>query len=304
MVPERYAYSGIVDRPKVRWPNGARLALWVVPNVELYEYIPPNRVRDPWPRMPHPDVFGYSHRDYGNRVGIWRLFDVVDELNVKCSVSLNLGVFQHFPEVMEACEARKWDIICHGIYNTDHILKLSPEEEMSYINACIEKSKELTGRVFGAWFSPGLSYTHNTVDLIASAGIRYFCDWTFDDHPVRVRTKSGNLFAMPYQLDINDGTFFNRRCRHGDGETFARMIVDYFERMYADSEQQGRVMCIALHPYLIGQPHNIGPFKRALKHIMSHDGVWNATGAEILDWWIGNYQPLMPQDSESAPGVR
>ena len=302
MIPARYPYSGILDRPKVVWPDGKRLAVWIVPNVEHYEYIPPpNAVRDPWPRTPHPDVFGYSHRDYGNRVGIWRLFEVVDELKARCSVSLNLGVFEHFPEIMEACEARDWDIICHGIYNTKHILKLSPEEEGAYIHACIAKSRQLIGRSFNGWFSPGLSYTHNTIDLIGEAGINYFCEWTFDEHPVEVRSKSGRVFAMPYQFDINDGVFFNRRYRHADGEVFAKMMIDHFDRMYAESELQGRVMCIALHPYLIGQPHNIGPLRRALSYILGHDGVWNATGSEILDWWMRHYaDPLTSLEAEHA----
>ena len=161
MISTRLNYSGITKRPPLRWPNGARVALWVVPNVEHYEYLPPPCGRDPWPRSPHPDVMGYSHRDYGNRVGIWRLFEVADALNIKCSVSLNLSVYKQFPEIMRACEERKWDIICHGIYNTRNVLNLSVEQEEAFILECKKLSIDLIGRTFNGWFSPGLSYTHN-----------------------------------------------------------------------------------------------------------------------------------------------
>jgi len=238
MLQERYSYSGIVDRPTLRWPGDARVALWVVPNVEHYEFVPPHSsLRNPWPRSPHPDILGYSQRDFGNRVGIWRLFDLVDELQLKCSVSLNLGVYEHFPAIMDGCEKRKWDVICHGIYNTGHVLGLSEDEERNFIQSCIDKCRQLTGRSFNGWFSPGLSYSDNTVDLLAAAGIRYFCDWPLDDQPVQVNVKSGRLTSMPYQLDINDGIYFNRRYRHGDGEGFACMIKDYFDRLYAEGDQ-------------------------------------------------------------------
>ena len=114
-------YSPIVTRPKLKWPNGARIALWLVPNVEHYEYLPRKQAKDPWPRMPHPDVLGYSRADYGNRIGIWRTLDVIDRYRVPCTVSLNLAVYEHFPEIKQACEARSWEVLCHGIYNTDYL---------------------------------------------------------------------------------------------------------------------------------------------------------------------------------------
>ena len=119
MEPDIVAYSPILHRPKLRWPNGARLALWVVPNIEHYEYLPKFvRTRDPWPRSPHPDILGYTQRDYGNRVGLWRLFEVTDALGIRCTVSLNLAVLEHFPEILGAMEHRGWEYMSHGIYNT------------------------------------------------------------------------------------------------------------------------------------------------------------------------------------------
>lgn len=289
-----YRHSNIRYRPPLRWPNGARVALWVVPNVEHYEYIPEVRSDvDPWPRSPHPDILGYSQRDYGNRVGIWRLFDVIDELKIKCSVSLNLGVFQRFPEIMEECEHRRWDVICHGVYNSRPVWGYSREREKELINYCLAMSRQLTGRSFRGWFAPMVSYTPNTVDLLIEAGIEYFCDWVFDDQPFPVRGSNGEIIAMPYQLDANDGMFFNRMFPHASSDDFARLLRDYFDRLYIEGSEQGRVACISLHPYITGNPQYIDSVRRVLSYMMQHEGVWNATGGEIIDWWRVNYLPQL-----------
>lgn len=313
MTNPAYRHSNIRDRPPLRWPNGARVALWVVPNIEHYEYIPEDLgERDPWPRSPHPDILGYSQRDYGNRIGIWRLLDVIDELKIKCSASLNLGVFERFPEIMDACEQRKWDVICHGVYNSRPVWGYSKEREKKLIDDCILMSKRLTGRSFRGWFAPMVSYTPNTVDLLIDAGIEYFCDWVFDDQPFPVRGKNGEIFSMPYQLDANDGMFFNRMFPQGSGDDFARLLRDYFDRLYKEGSEQGRVACIALHPYIVGNPQYIESVRGALSYMMEHDGVWNATGAEILDWWRVNYLPQLrahfdavdSQDASELSGAR
>ena len=294
MTNPAYRHSNIRHRPPLRWPNGARVALWVVPNIEHYEYIPEEvGERDPWPRSPHPDILGYSQRDYGNRVGVWRLFEVIDELKIKCSASLNLGVFERFPEIMEACERRNWDIICHGVYNSRPVWGYSREREKKLIDDCMAMCRRLTGRSFRGWFAPMVSYTPNTIDLLIDAGIEYFCDWVFDDQPFPVRGKNGEIVSMPYQLDANDGMFFNRMFPHASGDDFARLLRDYFDRLYKEGAEQGRVACIALHPYIVGNPQYIESVKGALSYMMQHEGVWNATGAEILDWWRMNYLPQL-----------
>ena len=294
MTNPAYRHSNIRHRPPLRWPNGARVALWVVPNIEHYEYIPEEvGERDPWPRSPHPDILGYSQRDYGNRVGVWRLFEVIDELKIKCSASLNLGVFERFPEIMEACERRNWDIICHGVYNSRPVWGYSREREKKLIDDCMAMCRRLTGRSFRGWFAPMVSYTPNTIDLLIDAGIEYFCDWVFDDQPFPVRGGNGEIVSMPYQLDANDGMFFNRMFPHASGDDFARLLRDYFDRLYKEGAEQGRVACIALHPYIVGNPQYIESVKGALSYMMQHEGVWNATGAEILDWWRMNYLPQL-----------
>jgi allantoinase len=290
MLSDRVVYSPIVTRPRLQWPGNARIALWVVPNIEHYEYLPEIRSRNPWPRMPHPDVLGYGTRDYGNRVGLWRMFDVMDRHDIRCTISLNLSVYEHYPEIMEACEARRWDVLCHGIYNTRFHWNLSKQQERAEIADCVATYRRLTGRQLAGWFSPAATFTINTPDLVAEAGIKYYCDWYHDDQPFPMKVRSGRLITIPYQMDINDGMTYRH---HIEAEDFARMIVDHFDCLYSEASDHPRVMCIALHPYIMGQPHRINHLDRALAHILAHDGVWKATGEEIADWYIAHHLPAV-----------
>ena len=287
MEPDRVPYSPITTRRPLRWPGNARIALWVVPNIEHYEYLPnPVRRRNPWPRTPHPDVLGYGTRDYGNRVGLWRMFDVMDKHDIRCTVSLSLANYEHFPEIMEACEARRWEVMCHGIYNTQYLWDLSEDEERSVIAECISTHRRLLGREMTGWFSPSATFTVNTPDLVAEAGIKYYCDWYHDDQPTLMKVRSGQLITVPYQMDINDAMTYRH---HIEAEDFARMAIDHFDQLYRDGEVHGRVMCLALHPYIMGHPHRIRHLDRILEHILGHDGVWKATGEEIADWYLNHY---------------
>ncbi len=283
---DRAPYSPIVTRPKLVWPDGARLALWVVPNIEHYEYLPlPQRARNPWPRTPHPDVLGYGIRDYGNRVGVWRMFDVLDKHDIKGTVSLNMANYVHYPEIFKASAERDWSILCHGLYNTRYHWNYSEDEERAAIAECVDLHRELTGKMLPGWFSPAVSFTLNTPDLVAEAGIKYYCDWYHDDQPLPLRTKHGPLITVPYTMDLNDSVL---TLKQHEGADFVTMIKDTFDTLYAEGAESGRVMCIALHPYIMGQPHRIAYLDEALSYILSHDGVWKATGEEIADWYLEN----------------
>jgi peptidoglycan/xylan/chitin deacetylase (PgdA/CDA1 family) len=283
------AYSPILHRPPLRWPNGARVALWVVPNIEHYEYLPERiNVRDPWPRSPHPDVLGYAQRDYGNRVGLWRLFDLTDALGIRCTVSLNMAVIQHFPDIFEAMETRGWEYMSHGIYNTRYHWNVPPEEERAAMQESIEIHQRLTGRRLRGWFSPAISNTLNTFELAGECGYDYVADLYHDDQPFPLRTKTGRLISMPYSVELND-VIMHRRGE--EAAEFARQIRDYFDTLYQEGAVQGRVMCIALHPYWVGQPHRLRAFQKAMEYILSHPGVWLATAAEITDWFTETHLP-------------
>jgi peptidoglycan/xylan/chitin deacetylase (PgdA/CDA1 family) len=287
MDPDRYSYSPILGRPRWTLPGGARVALWIVPNVEHYEYLPDTRrERDPWPRTPHPDVLGYSLRDYGNRVGFWRMFEMFDRLGIRSTVSLNLAVYEHYPEIMAAIETRGWDVMCHGLYNTRYHWGMAEADEREEIAACVDLFRRLTGRMLPGWFSPGVSNTLNTPDLIAEAGIGYSADFYHDDQPTPLRVRGGQeLISVPYTMDLNDAVLYRYDT---EGAEFARMIRDHFETVWREGETQPRVMCVALHPYIMGHPHRIRHLERALGDILTRDGVWLTSGAEIAQWYRGH----------------
>ncbi len=273
----------ITERPSFTWPNGATLAVWVCPNIEHYAYLPaPSKVRDPWPRVPHPDVLGYATKDYGNRVGFWRMAEVIDRHGIRATMALGVGAFERYPEIMEAAEARGWDAMCHGVYNTDYLWGLPEEQERAYFINCIDTYRRLTGRSFAGWFSPALSHTRSTPDLVAEYGMRYIADFGHDDQPFPLRVRKGRLISLPYSLDVNDGIV---NMRGGEGAEFLRVVKDTFDVLHRDSEKAPRVLCIAVHPYWIGQPHRIEAFDEALAYVASHPDVWFATGAEIADWY-------------------
>jgi hypothetical protein len=174
---DRIAYSAIPKRPTLQWPEGARLALWVAPNIEHYEYLPEQvRVRNPWPRVPHPDILGYGLRDYGNRVGIWRLMEVFDRFHLPCTVSLSMAVLDMYPDIAEAMLKRDWEFMSHGLFNTRYHWGMSEEEERAAIEECQIIHRRITGKSLRGWFSPAASNTLLTPDLVAESGMDYLCD--------------------------------------------------------------------------------------------------------------------------------
>ena len=277
-IEQRITYSAAPDRVPLRWPGGARVALWVTPNIEHYEYRPEKiRVRDPWPRVPHPDILGYGLRDYGNRVGVWRLMEVFDRFALPCTVSLSMAVLDMYPDIAEAMLKRDWELMSHGLYNTRYHWGYSDDEERAAIAECQAIHRRHTGRDLRGWFSPAASNTLNTPDLVAEAGISYLCDLYHDDQPTPVRVRQGELYSLPYSMEINDSIAWRRGM---EAEAFAQKIRDEFDALYAEG---GRVMNIAVHPFIMGQPHRIDALASALEYIMGHSGVWCATGAHIID---------------------
>ncbi len=299
MEPDRFIYSPIVTRPKIVWPGGCRVALWVVPNIEHYEYVPRfSSIKDPWPRSPHPDVLGYGIRDYGNRVGVWRMFEVMDRHDIRCTVSISISVLEHYPEIFEACEQRRWDYLCHGVYNSRYLWNLAEDEERGVIADCVDTYRRATGRQLAGWFGPAASFTLNSPDLLAEAGFKYCTDWYHDDQPFPMKVRQGRLITVPYSMDINDAIEYRHPT---EGEEFARMIRDYFDTVYREGAENGRVMCIAVHPYIFGQPHRIKHLDSALAYILGHDGVWQATGEEIADWYYANALPSLQAHLDREP---
>jgi len=286
--PDRVDYSPIIDRPIIKWPNDARVALWISPNVEHYEYMPDDdTARTPWPRTPFPDVQQNSYRDYGNRVGFWRMLETLDKYNIRCCVSLNMAVLEHFPEIRDAMVQRDYDYMSHGIYNTRYLYTYTEEQEREFYRDTIDTLKLHTGKQLKGMLGPAISGTERTPDLMAEAGLIYHTDWMHDDQPVPIKVKSGKLVSVPYSIELNDSSLL--RDNHYEGDYFARICKAQFDQLYKEGAESGRVMCIALHPFLIGQPHRIKYLDDILSHIMSHDGVWQTTADDIADYYIENY---------------
>lgn len=290
--PGLYDYIPYNRRPKITWPNGAKIAVWIAPNIEFYEYAPPpNPQRAPWAR-PLPDVLAYSHRDYGNRAGWWRMMEAMDESGFRGSVSLNVALCEHHPEIIEACAKRNWEFFSHGIYNTRYTYGMSSDQERAIIEDSIETIRKWTGQKLSGWLAPALSNNTWTMDLLAEYGIDYTCDLFHDDQPMPVNVKSGRLISMPYSLEMNDVIVYNSNLyppRH-----YGEAIKRQFDQLRQDGETSGTVMCIPLHPYLVGQPHRIDPFAEAIRYIAQHNDVWLTTGREIAEhFYAHSYDPMV-----------
>jgi len=279
--PGLYDVAQWRGRPKLVWPEGRTCALWVAPNLETYEIDPPAHPRrKSWAR-PHPDVVGYAHRDYANRVGHMRMADVMSEFGFPGSVSLSVALCQHHPAIVADAAARGWEFFSHGIYNTRYAYDMDPDQERAIIRDSIDTVEAATGQRIRGWLAPALTHTVNTLDLIAEAGLDYTCDLYHDDQPTLAKTKHGAITAIPYSLEVNDhyGFFiYNMSPRE-----YADTLIRQYERLAREGEASGTVMCIPLHSYLIGQPHRIGPFRDVLRHIANDGRAWVAKAGEIVD---------------------
>jgi allantoinase len=282
---ERYDWSIAFRRKPVEWPAGARVALWIVPSLEWFPLDAPSApFRAPGGLdRPYPDYWNYTHRDYGNRVGVFRVMDVLDRFGIRATAAANAAVCERYPFVIEEARRRGWEIVAHGLdMGHVHHAGLARDEEAKTIASAVATVRRVSGQPVRGWLSPGNSESLHTLDLLADNGIDYVCDWVNDDLPYAIRTATRTIHALPYSLEINDLTIVWQY--HASADEFAEQIRDQFDLLYREAARHGgRVMAISLHPWIIGQPHRIRALASALDHVMSHAGVWPATGSEILD---------------------
>ena len=283
----RFPYSAIVDRPPLKWPNGARVALWVIPNIEHFLFDRPSTPITTATLSLVPDVLNYAWRDYGVRVGIWRMMELMEKHGIKGTVALNSDVCEHYPRIIEAGKQLGWEWMGHGFSNSVLISEQSEAEERALIEKVVKTITASVGKAPRGWLGPALSETVHTLDILAENGIEYVGDWVNDDQPYPMRVKSGQMYAMPYSTEINDIPALIGL--HQSPERFGQMICDQFDVLYEDGAKTGRVMSICLHPFLVGHPHRSKYFDKALAHIRSRQEVWVTTGSEILDWYKKNY---------------
>ena len=287
MDPGLYDFRPYRDRAKVQWPGGKTVAVWVSPNIEFYELDPPaNPHRKSWTK-PHPDVVGYSHRDHGNRVGDYRLAEVMERHGFKGSVSLSVAMCQHCPEIIDQVNALGWEFFSHGVYNTRYSYGMDEGQERALIEDAIRTVRDATGQTIKGWLAPALTHTPRTLDLIAEYGLTYTCDLYHDDQPGPVHVKSGRLISMPYSLEVNDHYgFFVYNMSPRD---YADTLIRQFDRLAQEGATSGTVMCIPLHAYLIGQPHRIGAFQEVLRHIAADGRAWITRSGDIADHYLAHH---------------
>jgi len=284
MENRRYDYQPIIRRKKIRWPNGARIALWVCPNIEYFHI----DKAIPAASASHlPDIQGYTLRDYGSRAGVFRLMDVLDKHGIRASVLLNAEVCERHPAIIEEGKKRNWEWLGHGLTNNVRMSDYPREEERKIIRQVRETITAAVGKAPKGWLGPGLVETFDTPDHLAAEGFEYLCDWGCDDQPIPMRVRSGRMVMVPYQQGINDISALLHF--HHTPEEYFRMVCDQFDTLYQEGAENGRVMAIPLHPFVIGLPFRIKYLDKALEYICSHEGVWRATGWEIADWHYRHY---------------
>jgi peptidoglycan/xylan/chitin deacetylase (PgdA/CDA1 family) len=282
-----YSYSPIVDRPKIEWPEGKRLAFWIGLNIEHYEVDKPSTSLFPGTAGLVPDPLNYGWRDYGPRVGIWRMMEALDELGLRASVMLNSDVCAAYPQIIEAGVKRGWAWLAHGKNNSIFEAGMSPDEERAYLSDVVGTIEAATGTRPKGWLGPALTETLHTPEILGELGLTYVCDWCCDDQPFPLNVRSGPMLSMPYSIEVNDIPLFVGKSL--SGEDFYRIVVDQFDTLYAEAESSGRVMSLGLHPFVVGLPFRHPYLKRALEYIMSHDGVWATTSDDIADWYLAHH---------------
>jgi allantoinase len=278
-----YRYLPITERKHFAWPGNARLALWVIPNIEFFHLDDPmpgvNNERVSGTHLKTPNVRNWAIRDYGNRVGIWRFFDVLARYGVRGTAALNSDICDYHPQIVDRGVKLGWEFMGHCQTNAKRLNELEPERERAAIHETLERIGKATGRKPVGWLGAGLAETWNTLDYLIEEGVQYVADWTSDDLPFRMDVGGKTLMSIPYSLQVNDTTqFYNQKA---SAEEFATIIKRQFDCLYAEGERAPRVMAIAIHPFVSGVPHWIGAIDAGLDYICSHADVWRATGSEI-----------------------
>lgn len=279
-----YAHSPIIRRPQLQFPNGARVAFWIGLNIEHYEIDKPSTSIFGGTAGLVPDPLNYGWRDYAPRVGLWRMMEILDKHGIRASVMLNSDVCKYYPEIIEEGNKRNWIWLAHGKNNSTLQAGMDIDQERAYLTDIVTTLKKSTGKQPRGWLGPALSETFNTPDLLEELGITYVCDWCNDDQPFKLNTKRGKMISVPYSIEVNDIPLFVGKSF--SGEDFYQLLVDQFDVLYEEGKHTGRVMCVALHPFVTGLPFRSKYLDKALAYITSHRDVWLPTSDEIAEWYV------------------
>ena len=288
----RYGYVPIHQRPVYDWPEGKRLAVFFCNNIEYFAFragVGPDSTGE----GAGQNQRNYAWRDYGNRVGLWYYFDLLDEFALPGAHNVNSTVLENCPAIVERMNARGDEYVGHGRTNSERQDGLWEEDEARLIAECTEVVTRLSGKRPEGWLGPGLAQSGVTPDLLKEAGYRYVMDWPLDDQPIWMTTRAGPLLTVPYPVELNDMSSLIGR-RHTARE-FEAMMIDQFDEMLEQSKKYPLVYSVALHPFIIGQPYRLRALRRALRHIMAHkDALWITTPGEIARYCEGLPKGTVP----------
>ena len=283
-------WSPLVKRPVLHWPNGARLAVCLLVELGHYEWQPPDNAFDPPTHTPphsmnpYPDYVTVTFREYGHRIGIFRMMEVFDGLGVKATVPMDAYTADHYPRLVAECTSRGWELIGHGLTQRQAITNLMSEAaERDYIERSIAALRKATGRTPAGWLSPEHSQSIRTPQLLAEMGIRYCCDFPNDEQPYRLCTPSGELYALPTMIEIDDTIgHYNRKLPL---QRWVQMVKETFDVMHRDAGETGLLLAFRLHPWCVGQPYRVKYLEEIVAYMARRQGTWMATGSEIIEWY-------------------
>lgn len=278
------------QRGVLRWPQNARIALCVIVTLEHMEWRTPEgafqsaSLAGGYGPSPFPDVTRWSHREYGHRVGVFRVLETLLKYGIRPTVAMDVLTAEHYPFLVRHCQRLGCEIMAHGISVSQQITENMPEpQELAYIQASVARLTQATGTPPGGWLGPEYGESSRTPQLLAQAGITYVCDWTNDEQPYVLNVAQGELTALPINFPLDDvSALFDRHVPIG---RYQLMLQEGFETLYQEGAENGRLLVLNLHPWLIGQPFRIRYFNRALDAMMRREGVWVATGSEIVEWY-------------------
>ena len=296
----RYDYSSINSRKTYSWPGNKRLAFYIALNIEHFAFLT-GRGMDPSVRTGQQSTRNWAWRDYGNRIGNWRLFEILDELKLPATVLLNSMVCYEYPDIAEKIKQRGDDVVGHGRTNAETPEGRWEHDEKRMIEECTEVIEKSIGVRPRGWMGPGAIESRVTPDLLKEAGYTHLLDWPVDDQPIWMRTRSGPILSVPYPMELNDaGTLVSR---DHTGRHFADMIVDQFEELLEQSEKQPLVFSLSLHGFIVGQPFRLRPLRQAIKHCVNHKhakDVWFTRALAISDHCHKMAPGIIPGSEEAA----
>jgi len=276
---ELFRYSPIPERPPITWPGDARVAFYLGLNIEHYQVDKPSTSIFGGTAGLAPDPLNYGWRDYGPRVGIWRLIQSLDRYGIRASVLLNSDVCSRYPQIMQAGRDRDWAWVAHGRDNSTFQAGMSRDEERAYLTEIVDTIAAATGRRPQGWLGPALTETFETPSLLAELGLSYTLDWTNDDQPYELEVPG--MLSVPYSIEMNDVTLFVSKSY--TGPEFLQAVKDQLDQLYEDSADSGRVMALCVHPFSVNQPFRNKYMDQALEYVANHEGVWLATSDEIAE---------------------